>query len=249
MSAELAAIIERCYRAALARVHAGHAVAARLRRTADALEIDGQRYDVERGVYAIAIGKAAPEMMRAVEDAVGPVFADGIAVTKTAPEQYTGRARVVIGAHPTPDQRSLTAGQQVLDFARRVPDGALVLCLISGGGSALVEVLREGVTLDELRRVTDALLRAGASIQELNAVRSQLSAFKAGGLLAALSQATVVNLIVSDVLGDDLSVIASGPTSVPNNAAIDAEAVLQRYDVRYRLPAPQSQHELSRRAR
>jgi glycerate 2-kinase len=132
----------------------------------------------------------------------------------------------------------------VLDFARRVPDGALTLCLISGGGSALVEALRKSVTLEELQRVTDQLLRAGASIQELNAVRSRLSAFKAGGLLAALSQATVVNLIVSDVLGDDLSAIASGPTSVPNHA-IDAEDVLQRYNVRCKLPAPQPHHALS----
>jgi glycerate-2-kinase len=244
MSDELAAIVEHCYRIALEPVHAGNAVANELRYADGALEIDGKNYSVENGVYAIAIGKAAPEMLLAVEVVLGTAFSDGIAVTKTAPTDYTGRARILLGAHPTPDQRSLAAGRAVLDFARRVPDGALTLCLISGGGSALVEALREGVTLKELQRVTEQLLRAGASIQELNAVRSRLSAFKAGGLLAALSQTTVVNLIVSDVLGDDLSAIASGPTSVPNDA-IDAGAVLQRYNLRCKLPAPEHQRKLT----
>jgi glycerate 2-kinase len=231
----MVAIVERCYRAALERVRADHAVAAQLQRDGDALLIAGQRYETARGVYVIAIGKAAVEMLSGAEAVLGNSFTSGIAVTKTAPTQYMGRARILLGAHPTPDESSVAAGRDVLSFARAVPHGALALCLISGGGSALVEVTREGVTLPELRRVTDELLRAGASIQELNAVRSRLSAFKAGGLLAELRQTTVVNLIVSDVLGDDVNVIASGPSSVPSQT-FDAEMVLQRYTVQCQLP-------------
>ena len=243
MSEELAAIVEHCYRIALEPVHAGRAVADELRYSDGALEIDGKHYSIERGIYAIAIGKAAPEMLLAVEVVIGTAFSNGIAVTKTAPTDYTGRARILIGATRRPTSARSMPGRAVLDFARGVPAGALTLCLISGGGSALVEALREGVTLEELQRVTDQLLRAGASIQELNAVRSRLSAFKAGGLLAALSKTTVVNLIVSDVLATT-SAPSPAARQLPNDA-IDAEAVLQRYDVRCKLPAPQPHPELT----
>lgn len=236
MSDDLPAIIERCYRAAVTRVHAGAAVSRHLRRDGNRIVVDGRRYVTDAGAYVIAIGKAAPEMMSDAEDALGDAFTAGIVVTKVAPERFTGRARILVGAHPTPDERSLAAGRAVLAFARAVPSGALALCLISGGGSALVEVPAAGVSLSELQRVTAALLRAGASIHELNAVRARLSDIKAGGLLDALRRAAVANLIVSDVLGDDLGVIASGPT-VPAEHTLDAEEVLARYGVRCQLPA------------
>ncbi|HMM42352.1 MAG TPA: DUF4147 domain-containing protein, partial [Thermomicrobiales bacterium] len=136
---------------------------------------------------------------------------------------------------PVPDERSLEAGRQVIEFAEAIPPDALVLCLISGGGSALVEALQPGVTIEQLRGVTEALLRSGASISELNAVRSRLSRIKGGGLLDLLEGRTVINLIVSDVLGNPLSVIASGPTVEPE-VGEPAEAVARRYEIDITLP-------------
>src|SRR5690606_22155384 len=137
-------------------------------------------------------------------DALGERVQAGVVVTKEPAEVRHAAIEVLQGAHPVPDERSLAAGQAVLELAASVPEGAVVLCLISGGGSALAEALREGVSLDDLQGLTRKLLEAGASINELNAVRSRLSRIKGGGLLSALRHARVVNLIVSDVLGDDL---------------------------------------------
>jgi hydroxypyruvate reductase len=243
VSADLRAEVEQVFQAALRRVHAGRAVATALAgTTTDRLMVAGAPLPIsDAGVYGIAIGKAAPEMMAAVEQRAGDRLIDGIVVTKNRPNLTLSRSRVLLGAHPVPDQRSLDAGAAVLDFARGIPGGAIVLCLISGGGSALIEVLRDGVSLEELRDVTGRLLRAGASIHELNAVRSRLSRIKAGGLLAALGRRTVINLVVSDVLGDDVHTIASGPT-VPPRAGVDADAVLQRYRAEAKLPPSAHDH-------
>ncbi|HYI17045.1 MAG TPA: DUF4147 domain-containing protein [Thermomicrobiales bacterium] len=228
--------IEVIYRAALNAVRANSAVGAHLRVDADGLlQVSGQHVDIGRdGVYAIATGKAAVGMIDAAASALGEHFTAGVAVSKSEPLSNDQRVTVLYGSHPVPDASSLAAGNAVLEFAASVPAGALVLCLVSGGGSSLVESLRDGIELDRLREVTSALLRGGASIHELNAVRSRMSKIKAGGLLAALAQARVHNLIVSDVLTDDLRTIASGP-SVPASDA-DAEAVVQRYGISGTIP-------------
>lgn len=187
------------------------------------------------GVRLIAIGKAGAAMASGALDALGELVRGGVVVTKEPADVGHEAIEVMQGAHPVPDERSLAAGRAVLDFAAQVPENGVVLCLISGGGSALVESLREGVSLEELQSVTKRLLEAGASIGELNAVRSRMSRIKGGGLLAALRHARVVNLIISDVLGDDLQTIASGP-SVPRAEDLPAEDVLARYGIDTRLP-------------
>jgi glycerate-2-kinase len=237
MTAGLRRIVEQIFLEALQRVHAGAAVTTVLRgSSSDRLMVSGDPLPVpDAGIYAIAIGKAAAEMMAAVQATIGERFAHGIVITKIPPSVRISRVRVVLGSHPVPDRRSLDAGDELLTFARAIPSGALVLCLISGGGSALAEVLRDGVTLDQLRVVTQRLLRAGASIRELNAVRSRMSQIKAGGLLDVLAHTQVVNLIVSDVLGDDLHAIASGPT-VPPYPGADADEILRRHRIDLRLP-------------
>jgi glycerate 2-kinase len=223
--------VETIYRAALNAVRADSAVGAHLRVDADGLlQVSDQHVDIgSDGVYAIAIGKAAVGMIDAAAAALGEHFTEGIAVSKSEPLSNDQRVTVMYGAHPVPDASSLAAGSVVLEFAAAVPAGALVLCLVSGGGSSLVESLRDGIELDRLREVTSALLRGGASIHELNAVRSRMSRIKAGGLLAALAHARVHNLIVSDVLTDDPRTIASGPCVPASN--VDAETVVQRYGI------------------
>jgi glycerate-2-kinase len=236
MRSSLRGDIEQIYHAALEPVRADEAVRANLSWSADSrLAIAGQVVEIgDDGVYAVSIGKAAVAMVFAAADVIGTQFTAGIAVTKSEASSCDPRIRVMQGSHPVPDEQSLTAGAEVLRFAGAVPDGALVLCLISGGGSALVESLREGVDLARLRELTSRLLREGASIHELNAVRSRLSQIKAGGLLRALSRTRVHNLIVSDVLGDDVRTIASGPTVPLGNA--DAEAVMRKYGMPGSIP-------------
>ncbi|MEX1158766.1 MAG: DUF4147 domain-containing protein [Thermomicrobiales bacterium] len=231
--------VEQIYRAALKPVGAGDAVSAQLGVTdAGELLVGDWRVDPgQSGVFAIAIGKAAVGMIDAAAQQLGGLFESGIAVTKAEAPSSDGRVSVMYGSHPTPDERSLEAGNAVMRFAADVPDGAVVLCLISGGGSALVESLREGIDLGRLRELTTGLLRAGASIHELNAVRSRLSRIKAGGLLQALGHARVFNLIVSDVQGDDLQTIASGPT-VPAVDG-DAGAVMRTYSMAGTIPQNQ----------
>ncbi|CAN5793239.1 glycerate kinase [soil metagenome] len=237
MSDALAHIVWDIYRRAVERVLPETVISKGVRlQSENRLEIDGWNFDIsDRPVHVIAVGKAAGEMTVAVESILGERFTGGIMVTKSLDNDLKLRSRVLLGSHPVPDEQSLEAGDSVLKFARDIPDVSLVLCLISGGGSALMESLRPGVSLEDLQRTTRLLLNAGASIHELNAVRARMSEIKAGGLLAQLNHVEVVNLIISDVLGDDLTTIASGPT-VPRTLSERAEDVLQRYGVDQLLP-------------
>jgi hydroxypyruvate reductase len=228
--------IVRIYQAAVERVQPAAVVAEAIRREGQRLFIRGSEFEAdETGVSLIALGKAAVPMARAAEAALGDLFRAGIVVTKAADDGPPIGSEVLVGSHPVPEQRSIEAGQAILRFAADVPEGGLVLCLVSGGASALVESLVDGVAFEEFQALTQTLLRAGATIQELNAVRTRLSRIKGGGLLSALGRARVVNLIISDVLGDDPAVIASGPT-VPPGPEQDAEGVLRHYGLDWRLP-------------
>lgn len=190
-------------------------------------------------VWAIAIGKAASAMDAGFREALGERLVGSIVVGK-GPDtgsdgSQAGSRRYLRGSHPVPDQRSLDAGAAVLAFADAIPAGAAVVCLISGGGSALVDVLRDGVELADLQSVTRDLLASGATIQEMNAVRGRLSRIKAGGLRRVLAHTRAVSLVVSDVLGSDPASIASGLTAEPS--ALRAEDVLSQYGIERVLPA------------
>lgn len=241
------ALVERIYRAAVAAVDPRMCVSSALNATAEdgALVVADSRVEIgDEGIYLIAFGKAGESMAQGAVDALGDLCRNGIVVTKAPVREPIEGFEYFLGAHPLPNERSLEAGEAVLDFAGRIPDGSLVLCLISGGGSALVEALRPDVSLEDLQEATGQLLRGGAPIQDLNAVRSRMSRIKGGGLLAALNHTRVANLIVSDVLGDDLHAIASGPTVKPV-LSMPAEDVLHRYGVELDLPdqAELSAHE------
>lgn len=189
----------------------------------------------EAGMYLIAIGKAAIPMAFAAEAILADHLSDGLVVSKSPSPGYSLRSKVMVGGHPIPDHRSIQAGEAMLRFAEAIPAGALVLCLISGGGSSLVETLEEPYELEELQEITKRLLFSGATINELNAVRSRISKIKAGKLLEYLSHTSIHNLIISDVIGDDPRVIASGPT-VPSDSNLDVEEILKRAGVEIDLP-------------
>ena len=183
----------------------------------------------------VGAGKASAAMARAFETAWradqqrGPL--DGLVVTRRGHAVPCERIRIVEASHPVPDQTGEQAARDILDLARGLrPDDQLV-CLVSGGGSALLALPAPALTLADKQAVTRALLRCGATIGEINTVRKHLSAIKGGRLAAAAAPARVVTLAISDVPGDDPAVIASGPTVPDPTSFADARAVLAKYGI------------------
>ena len=187
-----------CYTAALAAVDGRVVVARRLR---------NERFP--KSVYAIAIGKAAEAMTLGARDVLGEAIVDAFIVGKTPSIPLPWPVR--IGGHPLPNAGSLLAGRELIAFVERIPADADVLVLLSGGASTLVEHLPDGITLDDLRRVNDWLLGSGLDIEAMNRLRRRLSLLKGGRLAALLAPRDVLGLAISDVPGDDIRWIGSGP--------------------------------------
>ncbi|MEP6971206.1 MAG: glycerate-2-kinase family protein, partial [Betaproteobacteria bacterium] len=185
----------------------------------------------------LGAGKAGGAMAQAVE-ALWPADAplEGLVVTRYhhVPQRPAGLAQriaVVEAAHPVPDAAGQQAAQRILAMAQGLGPDDLVLCLISGGGSALLSLPVDGLDLAGKQQVNKALLASGASISEMNCVRKHLSRIKGGRLAAACAPARVVTLTISDVPGDDPSIIASGPTVADASSCADALAIVRRYGI------------------
>jgi glycerate 2-kinase len=178
----------------------------------------------------IGAGKAAAAMARAVEDNWSGELS-GLVVTPYGHALACSRIEVVEAAHPVPDTPGADAAHRILTMVAGLTAGDLVICLLSGGGSALLPVPAEGITLRDKQSVTDALLKCGANITEVNCVRKHLSAIKGGRLAAACSPAQIVTLAISDVPGNDVSSIASGPTVPDETTSAMALGILKRYDI------------------
>jgi hydroxypyruvate reductase len=178
----------------------------------------------------LGAGKASAAMARAVEERWnGPL--EGLVVTRTGHGVPCERIEVVEASHPVPDARGRDAARRILALAESAGPDDLVLCLISGGGSALLALPADGITLQEKQAVNRALLSSGADIAAMNTVRKHLSAIKGGRLAAAAFPAETVSLLISDVPGDDPSVIGSGPTVADPTTFADARAILARYGI------------------
>jgi glycerate 2-kinase len=178
----------------------------------------------------LGAGKASAAMAKAVEDHwPGPL--EGLVVTRYGHAVPCERIEIVEAAHPVPDAAGRAAAERILQLAREAGPDDLVLCLISGGGSALLALPAEGLTLEDKQAVNKALLASGADIGQMNVVRRHLSAIKGGRLAAAAHPAKVVSLLISDVPGDDPTAIASGPTVPDPSTFADARAILARYGI------------------
>ena len=186
------------------------------------------------GRLVVGAGKASAAMARAVEDHwAGPL--SGLVVTRYGYSVPCQRIEIVEAAHPVPDAAGEHAAQRLLDSVQGLGPNDIVLCLISGGGSALLPLPIKGLTLSDNQQVNRALLASGASISEMNCVRRHLSAIKGGRLAAACHPARVISLLLSDVPGDNPMDIASGPTVADPSTCQDALEIVRRYDLT--LPA------------
>jgi glycerate 2-kinase len=183
----------------------------------------------------LGAGKAGGAMARAVEDFWNAHCPDrpleGLVVTRYGHGVPCGRIEVLEAAHPVPDAAGLAAAGRILALAEGLTEDDLLICLISGGGSALLSLPAEGITLEDKQSVTADLLKSGATIHEMNCVRKHLSAIKGGRLAAAAAPARLVAFAISDVPGDELDVIGSGPTVADPTSFADAVAVLEKYNV------------------
>jgi hydroxypyruvate reductase len=238
LRAAAAAILRRALHAA----DPGPLVHAALRVSGGRLETGGVRHRVGRGRIAlVAVGKAARAMARAAEERLGPALSTGLVVT-TDGAATLDRVRVLTAGHPVPDERGLAAADEVEALAAGLGPEDLLLVLLSGGASALLPAPVPGLTLGDKALVTSMLLRSGATIHELNSVRKHLSRLKGGGLARAAAPARVVALALSDVVGDDLSTIGSGPTAPDPTTHSEALAVLERRGVLGDVPAAVREH-------
>jgi hydroxypyruvate reductase len=228
------------FHASLAAVNAETCVRAHLSlkgRRLEAGDFSASLSNYDR-IYLAAAGKASVPMAAAIEEILGTRLTGGVVVTKHGhADRRLMRCEVLETGHPVPDAASVHAGDRIEELARSLNARDLLLVALSGGASALICAPANSVTLEAKQKTTSLLLRAGANIHELNTVRKQLSRLKGGKLAELAYPATVVSLILSDVVGDDLSVIASGVTTRNASGRAEAQAVLERLGVASKVPA------------
>lgn len=189
-----------------------------------------------RRIFVVGAGKASAAMAQAAEQALGRRIAGGWINTKDGHLAPLKRITLHEASHPVPDARGVAGARRIAEIAAQAQEGDLLLCLISGGGSALLPLPLDPVSLEEKQETTRLLLACGATIHEINAVRKHLSAIK-GGRLARLAQpATVLALLLSDVVGDPLDVIGSGPTAPDTSTFASAWAVIEKYGLQAKIP-------------
>jgi hydroxypyruvate reductase len=225
---------EHALRSIEAGIEAGHprtVVESALSLTDGVLALGDEQYRLDEFEELLVLGggKPAGQVAAALEDLLGDHLDGGLVVTDTPAD--TSRIDAVEGTHPLPSTANVEGTRRLLDWADAATADDLVLVVIGGGGSALLCAPADGVSLGPYRTVTDRLLESGATIDEINAVRKHLSAIKGGQLARALAPSTAVGLALSDVVGDPLDVIASGPTAPDPTRYDDALAVLDQYDI------------------
>lgn len=202
------------------------------------LQIKTRRYSLPKfsRVLILGAGKASCGMAKALETILGERIDSGLIVSPYGSEISSERIEILHSSHPVPDKNSLMAGKKILDVARNSKANDLVICLISGGASSLLSLPYEGISLEDLQKTNEILLKSGASIDEINSVRKHISAIKGGRLAEALYPSKVISLIISDVIDNRMDVIASGLTVPDKSTFQDALNVLKRYEIYENIP-------------
>jgi len=202
------------------------------------LRVDGYSFDLKKfkHVYVIGGGKASGSMAETLEEIVGAHITFGIVNVPRGSKHKTSIVKIHEASHPVPDESGVEGARRMMEIAEKADKEDLVICLISGGGSSLMPLPRGEITIADKRKITEDLLKCGATINEINTVRKHISEFKGGWLAKKAFPATVLNLILSDVLGDPLDFIASGPTVPDSTTFSDTIKVLKKYGLWEKAP-------------
>jgi len=232
------------FKSAVAAVQPEHLIPAQLRLNGNILHIIDQQVSMvaSQKIYVIGGGKASAAMALAVEQLLGDRITAGIVITKYGHSLPLETIICLEAGHPVPDEAGLAATKEMLSLLEQARKDDIVICLISGGASSLWIDLPNAISLEDMQAVFQLLLKCGASIDEMNCVRKHLSAIKGGQLLRFAPSSKWFSLVISDVPGDDLSVIASGPTVPDTGMFTDVEAILNRYSLTEKLPASVKVH-------
>lgn len=204
-----------------------------LRLDGDVLAIGEESYDLSsfENIYAVGAGKASAAMAQALETILGDRLKAGVINVKDGHAVQLQTVRVNEAAHPVPDESGIQGTKEIIQLLQRSTEKDLIICLLSGGGSALLPCPAPGLSLNDKQQTTQLLLDCGATIHEINAVRKHISAIKGGRLARFAYPSRLVSLILSDVIGDDLDIIASGPTVPDRNTFSDCIRCLKKYDL------------------
>ena len=238
MQRDLKAEAQQIFEAGLKAVDPKEAVKSLVALEGNILQIGEKELDLHEfsHVWAIGAGKGSAAMAQAVEEILGNLVKGGLVIVKYGYLAPLQKIHLEEAGHPTPDENGWRATRELADLLAKMGRKDLVLFLLSGGGSALLPMPVEGITLEEKMGTTNLLLQSGASIEEMNTIRKHLSQIKGGQLARLANPATLVSLVLSDVVGDPLDVIASGPTVGDPTTFQDCQAVLDRYSLREKLP-------------
>jgi len=231
-------IVRDIFLAGLSGVEPYSLVKRKVRLEGDILKVEQLELDLSQfgSIYLVGAGKAFAAQAKAIEEILGQKIKAGIGVTKYGHTLPLERIKLFEAGHPLPDKEGGQATEAILGLLSEAKEEDLILCLLSGGGSALLFAPVRGISLEEIAQLNAALLSCGAKIDEINAVRKHLSSVKGGQLAKRAYPARLVSLILSDVIGDPLDVIASGPTTGDESTFADALKVLKRYDLEDKVP-------------
>lgn len=224
--------------AGLRAVEPAELVKQQLRRHRDTLEVAGRRYDLSnyRRLSIVGAGKASARMASAVVKILGSSLSGGIVIVKYGHSVGLNKVRIAEAGHPVPDQAGTNATREIIAALSRATEDDLILCLLSGGGSALLSCPAENISLQDKQTMTRLLLDCGAKIHEINSIRKHISQVKGGRLAKLAYPATIVSLILSDVVGDPIESIASGPTAPDGSAFSDCWRIIEQYGLTGRIP-------------
>jgi len=208
------------------------------------LTVDSHQYDLDffQKIIVLGAGKAGASMAKAIESIFTDRISAGIITVKYDHISELQKVNIQEAGHPVPDKNGLKGAETIYQLASSADEKTLVICLISGGGSALMPLPVNGITLEDKQKTTQVLLECGATIHEINAVRKHLSAIKGGGLARAIYPATLISLILSDVVGDDLDSIASGPCVPDPTTFAECKSIFSRYSIENDIPENVAHH-------
>ncbi|MGA2503773.1 MAG: DUF4147 domain-containing protein [Anaerolineales bacterium] len=230
--------ITRILFATINAIEPGLAVRRHVVRDGDVLTISGRDYDLRayRRVVLLGMGKASVAMSDTLANILSDRLSTGLVISKRASRSSNSLMIYMVGGHPIPDLHSLEAGKKVLELISSLGPDDLLFCLISGGGSALVAAPVSGISLTDIQLLTSVLLASGARIDEINSLRRRFDLIKGGGVVKLAGGATVISLILSDVVGNPLEAIASGPTAPDPTSRADSLSILVKYMQEQRIP-------------